>query len=183
MDQWLAWAGTALSIFVTGAGFYMGWRRYQAETLRSRDVAAWGDKAIAMLLTVELCAKPGSPIGVDERHKRLSDAYFALSALTEQGRLFFVNVGDRDGTRADGTYAGRRPKLLDPLVVAHKAAARMIDRQDDAAGKPLHALLVEQRKAFVAHVQSEIGRRQTIARDSRKGGEAPDLEAMIAAKA
>ncbi len=182
MDQWLAWAGTALSIFITAAGFYMGWRRYQSDSLRSRDVAVWADKAIAMLLTVELCAKPGSPVGADEQHKRLNDAYFALSALTEQGRLFFVNVGDRDGTRAGETYGGRRPKLLDPLIVAHKAAARMIERPG-TDGKTLHALLVEQRKAFVAHVQSEIGRRQSIARDSRMGGEASDLDAMIASRA
>ncbi|MBL0915530.1 MAG: hypothetical protein IBJ13_08465 [Sphingopyxis sp.] len=182
MDQWMAWAGTALSVFITGAGFYMGWRRYQSDSLRSRDVAVWADKAIAMLLTVELCAKPGSPIAADDRAKRLTDAYFALSALIEQGRIFFVNVGDRDGTRVDSTYAGRRPKLLDPLVIAHKAAARMIERPKDD-GKALHTLLVEQRKAFVAHVQSEIGRRQSIAKDSRKGGEAPDLDAMIADRA
>ncbi|WP_422061736.1 hypothetical protein [Sphingopyxis sp.] len=182
MDQWIAWAGTALSVFITAAGFYMGWRRYQSDSLRSRDVAVWADKAIAMLLTVELCAKPETPIGSDEQLKRLTDAYFTLSALTEQGRLFFVNVGARDGTRAGGTYEGRRPKLLDPLVIAHKAAERLIERPE-AAGKALHAVLREQRKAFVAHVQSEIGRRQTIAKDSRKGGETPDLDAMIAAAA
>jgi hypothetical protein len=181
MDQWMAWAGTALSVFITAAGFYMGWRRYQSDSLRSRDVAVWADKVIAMLLTVELCARPGTPIGGDEQLRRLSDAYFTLSALTEQGRLFFVNIGERDGTRAGGTYDGRRPKLLDPLVIAHKAAERMIGRPDETSGA-LHAVLVEQRKVFVAHVQSEIGRRQSIARDSRKGGETSDLDAMVAAK-
>lgn len=180
MDQWLAWAGSAASVFITAAGFYMGWRRYQSDVLRSRDVAAWADKAIAMLLTVELCAKPDSPVAADEKRKRLSDAYFALSALTEQGRIFFLNVGVRDGTRSGGTYDGRRPRLLDPLVIAHKAAARMLERPD-ATDKALHALLVERRKSFVAHVQAEIGRRQSKAKNSSKGGETSDLDALIAA--
>jgi hypothetical protein len=182
MDQWLAWAGTALSVFITAAGFYMGWRRFQSDSLRSRDVAAWADKAIAVLLIVELCARTDSPIAAEEKRRRLNDAYFSLSALTEQGRLFFVNIGMRDGTRAAGTYAGRRPKLLDPLVIAHKAAARLLAQPGEATA-PLHAVLVSQRKSFVAHVQSEIGRRQSVAKDSRKGGETSDLDALIAAAA
>ena len=179
MDEWLAWAGTAASIFITAAGFYMGWRRYQGESLRSRDVAAWADRAITMLLTVELCAKPDTPIPADERSKRLTDAYFALSALTEQGRLFFPNVQGRDGERARDTYAGLRPKLLDPLVVGHKAAGRMLARPGEDS-RALLVLLLEQRKTFMTLVQKEIGRRRAAAKDSRKGGETSDLDGLIA---
>lgn len=176
MEQWIGWAGTIGSVLITLTGFYMGWRRYQAESLRSRDVAAWADRCIALLLAVEICAEPDGPIPAAERTRRMTDALFTSSALVEQGRLFFRNISEERGA----TYAGHRPRVLDPLVVAHKIAKRLL-HAPDAGVAPLHRVARDQRRLFVQLVQDEIGRRQSASWKARAKGDPSDLDAMIAA--
>lgn len=179
MSDWLGWAGTLGSIVLTLAGFYMGWRRFQGESLRSRDVALWADRAIAMLISVELCAGMPVAIASGEREKRLTDAFFTSSTLVEQGRLFFRNVSEE--RRANGgTYAGLRPKVLDPLVVAHKIAARLLS-EPDTDQMALHAVAQKQRRQFVELVQHEIGRRQSASWRPSEKGESPNLDDLLAA--
>lgn len=174
----MTWAGAAGSVALTLAGFYMTWRRFQGESLRSRDVALWADRAIAVLMTVELCAAPENPVTEGERSKRLTDAYVQASTLVEQGRLFFRNVSDAPLAKIGDTYAGRRPRVLDPLVVAHKIAARLLV---GTVGDPaLYRVAQEQRRLFVRAVQHEIGRRQSASWEARRAGETSDLDALIA---
>lgn len=180
MDQWLTWAATALSVFITAAGFYMAWRRHRFESLRSRDVTSWADKAIAVLLTIELCAKPRETVAAPERSKRLADALFLSSALVEQGRLFFRNAPEKPRHRNLEAYSGFRPAVLDPLVVAHKIAERLLD-QPDIDRAPYYRVAQEYRRRFVLLVQSEIGRRQSASWQAGKAGETSDLDSIIAA--
>ncbi|WP_128893094.1 hypothetical protein [Erythrobacter sp. HKB08] len=179
MENLLGWLGVAGSIVVTLVGVYFRYHRYQTEARRSRDVAAWADDAIDTLVTVEVCAKAPCPLPEDERAKLLAKAYVSASVLTEQGRLFFPNVDGDAYVKSGRTYQGRRPKLLDPLVVAHKAARRMLEKPEEPT-TDLLALLVAQRKDFMSHVQVEIGRRRANAKDSRLGGMTADLDEMIA---
>jgi hypothetical protein len=165
-----------LSAFITGAGLFLAWRQARERQLRKDDVLKWANEVIRTLQSLYLyCYLEGRAIEPEKLRAIAADT----SILVEQGRLFFRNTPDPTyGADRHPAYRGYRPKLLDPIVVAHQIAMQW---DGAAADERQRMTLVAEDcvKIFVSLAQLEVGRSQTASIDAGQKGEGRRLDDLM----
>ncbi len=173
----LASAGLALIALLGGvAGASL---RAREHALRRDDVHDWANAAIEALQTLELlCVLP--QLGSAHAEARLAQVIFATSILTEQGRMFFRNtqVG-RLGAEKPPAYRGRRPAILDCLIVAHQAARRLSGADAETRAR-LSLVAEDSLKRFVSLIQPEVGRSRVRSPAAGRPGDSIRLDLIMA---
>jgi hypothetical protein len=159
------------SAVLTAVALFAGWLSNRKSELRREDVADWANEAITALQSLLLlCIHGDPPIPAAEAERRRVELLFATSALTERGRIFFRNAGPysvgRDKPRA---YRGKRPELLDQLVIAHQITCRW-PHAGDAERVRLRLVAEDCLKQYDSLIQREIGRSRTVSADTRRRG-------------
>ncbi len=136
-------------------------RRLQSETLRQQVDAAsvdWGRRAIDALCEAVALAQ-ASHLMAHEQAERRSSLAARLSALVDEGRLFFPNVDPDDhGTDKTAAFRGRRPPILDALIYAYHEV-RLLDRPA-ARMADSAAYLVDCRRLLVSELQAHLDPRR-----------------------
>src|ERR1043166_2920823 len=119
---------TAATAFVSSlaavVGLFLAWRNAREAALRRGDVLEWANDVIRELQTLLLVCILREP-ELDQLivREKLTQVIFNTSILIERGRLFFKNVVvDDHGQEKEPAYRGYRPRILDPIVVAHQIA-------------------------------------------------------------
>jgi len=170
-----------VSAVLTALALFAGWRSSRKSELRREDVANWADESITALQTLLLlCIHGDPPIPKVEADRRRVDLLIQTSVLTERGRLFFRNAppysAGRDKPRA---YRGKRPEILDQLVIAHQIACRWPQAGDEERVR-MRLVAEECLKQFVSLIQREVGRSRTASADTRRRGTGAHLMERIA---
>lgn len=150
----------------------------QQEGLRASldaQVIAWGTRAIDVLAEAQRISstrsQAASPTALDTARDTVVSR---ISALVDQGRLFFPNVS-HDLVGLDRPFANRgfRPPILDALMLAFEWARRIEASATDDEVRAQTSALFGARRAFVSELQRALDprRRQVIFEnlaDSRK---------------
>ena len=171
------WPLPLLSVLVAAAGLYFSWRNKHDYELRQGDVLAWANEVIAELQTLALvCQLTEQHIGHDTAKQKITDVIFNTSILVERGRLFFRNTSDgAHGKEKPHAYRGRRPVILDQLVLAHQIACAWPGADADTR-RAMAVVAEDVLQRFVSLVQMEVGRMRTASADTRRRGDGTDLE-------
>ncbi len=119
--EWISAAFAAFSVLAAMVAMLSS-RRATRNAFRlewTRDVIGWGSRAISALADAHSLCAAKTEAAVAElppRGRVLSD----ISALIDQGRLFFENRHVRFyGAEKPSAYRGHRPVMLDHLVAVH----------------------------------------------------------------
>jgi hypothetical protein len=170
---------SAAPIVSTGiglVGLFVTWLRWREATLRRGDVLAWANEVIRELDSLWLvCIMREAELPLDAAQNRLREIIFNSSILVERGRLFFKNqVLNGHGDEKPPAYQGYRPRILDPIVLAHKVAREW---QFANADTRLRLTLVAEDcvKQFVSLVQKEVGRGRTASAETAHEGDGSNL--------
>ena len=136
--------------------------RVSVETLKFNNdsqVMSWANRTVvAMAEAQHLCASHNaSPMYVSERGIALATT---LSALIDEGRWFFPNVGRKvTDPEKPGAYRGTRQPILDYLVAAYDGVKDMI-AGEDVPRESLATKIAEAKRHFVAEVQHAVDPRR-----------------------
>jgi hypothetical protein len=173
--------GAVVSAILTAVALFASWLSSRKSELRREDVADWANEAITALQTLLLlCIHGDPPIPPAEADRRRVQLLIDTSVLTERGRLFFRNAGPysvgRDKPRA---YRGKRPEILDQLVMAHQIACRWPHAGDEERAR-MRLVAEDCLKQFVSMIQREVGRSRTVSADTRRRGTGMHLRERMA---
>jgi hypothetical protein len=169
-----------ISAFVAVLGVFLAWRKSRESALRRGDVLAWANEVIRELETLLLiCVLKGAQLEPITAKTKLTEVLFNTAILIERGRLFFRNqvVGDH-GREKESAYRGYRPKILDPIVVAHQIALEW-DGADGEKQLRMRLIAEDCLKKFVSLVQKEVGRGRTASADTGEGGDGGHLRHLL----
>jgi hypothetical protein len=175
-----------VSAFIATASFlvtlFVVWMQRRESALRRGEVLAWANEVICALESLLLVSMLKAPqLDASAANSKLSEVIFNTAILVERGRVFFKNkVVDNYGSDKQPAYRGYRPKILDPIVVAHQIACRWGAAD---AGKRLRMRVVaeDSLKQFVSLVQKEVGRGKSVSADTVKGGDGVNLDHLLKA--
>ena len=169
-----------ISAFVASCGALLVWLQWRERRLRQDDVLKWANEVIRAQQTLYLTLFLGdSTFTADERRSTLAKIAVDTSVLVEQGRLFFRNTPDpTHGADRHPAYRGRRPMLLDPIVVSHQIACQWDGATDDEKDGML-VVAEDCVRSFVSMVQREVGRSRTAHEASAMKGEGETLESLL----
>ena len=135
----------------------------QREELRQSADAnklAWFEKCMTVLSTLKALARGrGAVFGATEFERQRIELSEKISALADQGRLYFPNIPAEKGQTKEGAYRGQRPAALASLLVAFDVAANLHNFPEDK-GDHIAGLLFESRRIFVSEVQRSIDPRR-----------------------
>ncbi len=178
----MTWAAGAalLSALVAVGGLFIGWRNSREAALRRGDVLVWANEVIHELQTLLLvCILKEPELDEANAKEKLLGVIFNSSILIERGRLFFKNeVIDDHGKEKEPAYRGYRPKIIDPIVIAHQIACGWVKANEDTRLR-MRLLAEDSLKKFVSIVQMEVGRSRTVSSDTAQGGMGVDLTDLI----
>lgn len=169
-----------VAVSVSAVGLFLAWRRDQQNALRRDEVLDWANEVIGSMQSVALLTSLSSPI-IDDAHRRqqLRQAVFDTSILVERGRLFFRNRPDgTHGLDKPQAYRGKRPLVLDPIVVTHQIACRW-EAADEPTRLKMSAVAADAVRSFVSLIQTEVGRSKTAATHTRKKGSGTELDLLL----
>jgi hypothetical protein len=168
-----------VSAFVAFVGLLIAWRNAREAALRKGEVLAWSNDVIQNLQSLVLVCQPRSALPQAIEAEKLRDIYFATSVLAEQGRLFFKNqrAGDQ-GLEKPEAYQGRRPDILDQVLVAHQISGRF-ERADEESRSRMVCVAEDAERRFVSLAQKEVGRVRTASVDTSKGGHGAQLNWLM----
>ncbi len=175
-SEWVA----ALSAFVALASAAISVRvlnrqlRIQLEQVRAAvdaDKHLWFREVLRAFADLKALAA-GGPAAFPEPDwtRRRIQARETLSALADEGRLYFPNFIDTaHGRHKQPAFRGWRQPALDAILVAHDLAAHLCDAPDVDATRAKQ-LLFDARRVFVSEVQSAIDprRREALWTSARK---------------
>jgi len=170
----IATVASALLAAIALAAAYLSYRRAE---LRRDDVLEWAHEAIAAMQALRLiCTRTRLHLTAAEERARLSALMFDTSILVERGRLYFGNARrsrwrQRERERA---YRGKRPEILDQLVIAHQIACGWPTAPADDRAR-MRVIADDVLRRFVSLVQAEVGRTRTASADTRRGGNGANL--------
>ena len=181
MPGWLDDPIKLVTVIVGLAGLMLAWRKYREDSLRRGEVLDWADEAITALQgLVMVCIVGSRPAFAEEANRRLAKIAFDTAILAERGRICFKNRPHGNfGKEKKPAYRGLRPKVLDPLIAAHRIAVRLPDTTGEARVR-LQCLAEDYLKDFVSLIQTEIGRERTASLVAQKGGSGFNLEQALA---
>jgi hypothetical protein len=169
-----------ISAFVAACALTVGWLQWRERQLRQDDVLKWANEVIRAHQTLYLTLFLGEP-AFDRATTRtmLSKIAVDTSVFVEQGRLFFKNTPHSShGIDRHPAYRGYRPKILDPIVVAHQIACQWEGAAEDERERMI--LVAEDCvRSFVSMAQREVGRGRTAHMASAIRGEGEKLEDLL----
>lgn len=170
----------AVSAVAAVIALYAAWAAGRKSELRREDVLQWSISVIEALEELYiLCIRGTEIVSREEFSKRMSNVIFATGSMTETGRLFFKNaVTDDFGKEKYPPYRGYRPKILDPIVVAHQIACQW-STSDEPTRRKMTIVAEDCLKKFVALAQMEVGRSRTASADTGKGGDGYHLKYLL----
>jgi hypothetical protein len=136
----------------------------QVRLQRDADVNRWAQACIELLASCESFVAVFDPT---QRDRELNEQYrvmrYRLSALIDQGRLFFPNeLPDSKGAHKPEAYRGVRQRILNMLVLAYEVFARYDDLPSDGERGHLATEIGEFRRHFVSEAQVAIDPRRFI---------------------
>lgn len=165
-----------VSAALTAIALFASWRSWRRAELRRDDVLAWANQAIAALQSIRLITGTSRMhLDAQAERERLGQLMFDTSILVEQGRLFFRNARSRHGRDKPEAYRGKRPEVLDQLVLAHQIACTWPAADADARAR-MGVVAEEVLQRFVSLVQAEVGRVRTASASTRRRGDGIGLE-------
>lgn len=174
---------SSASPLVAAIALYFTIRTHNRNQFRIGEVAEWGDRCIEVLqtfaITTALCAT-----ATGDKRSRVERAIHDLgtraSVLVEQGRMYFRNAPDGDGTNLwkHEAYRGTRPEILDQLVIAF-AISREWQDSDEKRREDLAALAIWSEQRFVTLIQMEVGRSRVSSHIAGKAGQTVVLDELI----
>lgn len=176
------WEAVAASVsaFVAAIGLMFAWRRGRETALRTEEVLSWAQQVIEAMQQLNLICQRHPIIGPETERDALRQIYFETSVLAEQGRLFFRNAAAGDhGRDKPEAYRGRRPEILDQVLIAH-AIAGALTAADDERRARMCVVAQNASRRFVTLAQKEVGRSRTVSAETSKGGTGTDLESLLA---
>jgi hypothetical protein len=137
----------------------------QVKTQRDGDVNRWAQACIELLAACESFVAVFDPqqrdAGQNEQYRAMR---YRLSALIDQGRLFFPNdEPHKKGKNKPPAYQGVRQRILDVLVWAYDAFAEYDEASSDADRVRIATRIGECRRYFVSEAQAAIDPRRFIA--------------------
>ena len=136
--------------------------RISVETLKFNNdtqVMNWANRVVsAMSETFHVCsATNASALFLNERGLTLATT---LSALIDEGRWYFPNIGRRPtDVEKPGAYRGSRQPILDHIVVVYDCANEL-QRMEDEPPAALASRIAEARRHFVSEVQHAVDPRR-----------------------
>lgn len=162
--DWVAAVSAAISVLALLLNILITSRqtRVSVESLKFNNdsqVMNWANRTVAAMAEAQhICASPN--VSALYLHERAITLATVLSALIDEGRWFFPNVGRRT-TDPDkpGAYRGTRQPILDYLVSAYEAVNTLM-RSEDAEREPLVAKIAEAKRHFVSEVQHAVDPRR-----------------------
>ena len=166
-----------VSAALTAVALVASWQSWRRSELRRDDVLGWANDAIAAMQTVRLVTSCNRmAMTQEEARLELKRLMVETSVLVERGRLFFRNA-PHNGHGADKphAYRGKRPEILDQLVVAHQIACAW-PHADPEARRAMGVIAEDVLRRFVSLVQLEVGRVRTAHADTRRKGDGADLD-------
>lgn len=133
--------------------------------LRLKDVFDWSNDVIATLAALRMCIlkslyQDQAAIAQSLRTD-LEKIALDSSILIDRGRLFFRNP---DADHGQGKV-GKRPRILDWIVLANRIAIRIASGRPDAIGEDRTRLFILADKCvkeFVHFAQQEVGRQRAV---------------------
>jgi len=169
-----------VSAIVGVVGLLVGWFKLRESALRRDDVLAWSTDVIQTLTRLRiLCAYRGAQLEMAHSREVLTQLIVDTAALVDRGRLFFKNQIVNDyGKEKEPAYRGYRPRVLDPIVVAHKIACGWAEANEETRLR-MQLLARDCVRTFVSLVQLEVGRGRTASAYTAKGGEGSDLDFLL----
>jgi hypothetical protein len=169
-----------VSAVLTAIALFASWRSWRRSELRRDDVLAWASEAIAAMQSLRLITSSArTRLSEEQARERLGQLVFDTSILVERGRLFFRNAADRrHGRDKPHAYRGRRPVILDQLVLAHQIACAWPEA-DAEARRAMAVVAQDVTRRFVSLVQMEVGRVRSASADARRRGDGMDLAARV----
>lgn len=172
-------AGIASAV-LTAVALFASWRSWRRSELRRDDVLAWANEAIAAMQSLRIVTgSVRTRLSEEQARERLGQLLFDTSVLVERGRLFFRNAPDRKhGRNKPHAYRGRRPVILDQLVLAHQIACAWPDA-DPESRRAMALVAQDVTRRFVSLVQMEVGRVRSASADARRRGDGLDLAGRI----
>lgn len=172
---------TVASALLSALAIGIAWYQFSKNKYRIDHVTSWSVDSITLLQELFLfMSAPEEILDDAKRMEKIQSVYFESSVLVEKGRLFFKNeIVDGFGDKKPSAYRGYRPRILDPLVVAHEIAKDWFDADDDRRRK-LAQLAYDNARAFVSLAQREVGRSETTSADTAQGGRGVNLEKLLA---
>jgi hypothetical protein len=160
LGDWVAVSSAAISVIALLINLVITTRqtKVSVESLKftnDSQVMNWANRTVAAMSEAQhLCASPNvSALYVNERGIALATT---LSAMIDEGRWYFPNVGRRvtDGEKP-GAYRGVRQPILDHVFSAYEAVNEM-SRNADTPRDALGAKIEQARKFFVSEVQHAV---------------------------
>jgi hypothetical protein len=193
-NEWVAAASAllALASLVLNALVVRRQTQLQFESLKAQmdtEVLAWAHEAISLVSQAEALARGrGAAYGLEEFRRLASDVAHRLSAIADQGRLFFPNrAPEEHGQDKEGAFQGRRQPILDAVVFScvqlDRLAADVAGPDEQAAqflNRCRRLLVSEAQNAVDPRRRSQMLRRLAVGRmDDKKS--ALDLSVELAA--
>lgn len=131
--------------------------RWQLRLHREDHIIAWSRSCVVLLAEIEEAAKAHRMTGTELLpHEQFLAARSRLSALIDEGRLYFPNIKSRThGKDKHDAFKGHRQKILDPLVAFY-------DRMKVIQYDPAEVATEEKSKALNAHRRAFISEAQHI---------------------
>ncbi|WP_095200959.1 hypothetical protein [Mesorhizobium carmichaelinearum] len=173
---------TLASAILSALAIFVAWSQFKKGEYRIDHVTSWSNDSISNLQEIYLVISASAEI-TNEKQKRdrLTELCINSSILIEKGRIFFKNqVINTYGATKPEAYRGYRPKILDPLVVAHEISKDWF-KSDAQRRDRLARLAYENVRQFVSLAQKEVGRSKTTSADTAQGGQGVNLERLLAA--
>lgn len=129
----------------------------QVQLERVLKVHEWGHECILTLAEADhLCLFAQDDLDQVEFVKYRTALLRRLSALVDQGRMFFENEKLEDyGSWKLSAYQGLRPKVLDPLVAAY-LAIKALNHVNELPDSQRKERLIGWRRYFVSVLQKEL---------------------------
>lgn len=178
-NMWEAVAGF-VSAIIAAIGLMVAWRRSRETALRTGEVLSWSQQVISAMQRLNLICQGHASIDPEMERDALRQIYFETSVLAEQGRLFFRNAAAGDhGADKPEAYRGRRPEILDQILVAH-AIAGTFTAADKERRARMCCVAHDAARRFVTLAQKEVGRSRTVSAETSKGGTGTNLDILLA---
>ncbi len=165
------------SVLIGLAGLLAIWLGWRNSELKKNEVLSWVNEVITVLTSIWVtCQLNNPPMSEREKNERMVKLIYDTSIVVERGRIFFKNeIVDQHGVQKQPAYRGFRPKILDPIVVAHEIASEWCMASEDDK-RAMKKIANDMLKEFVSLAQKEVGRAKTASSATKQGGEGARLK-------
>ena len=159
----------------------------QVRVVRDSDIIRWTAKCVSILAEIESeVAFSGTSNKYSSEQSRLNELCHKLSALIDQGRMYFPNQApESKGGEKPPAYQGYRQVILTVLVRIYGAVEEFDPQIVDGDREKLVNSLSDYRRRFVSEAQLAIDPRRYIAlkeMNDVKAGRGLEVQDLVAAE-